>query len=344
MTYNTLQGFFGRVGLASGLEDGLGDVGQQTDATVALSRIVRQYVDLSTQAESLRRQLLAKVKVPCNVWSAYAAARQDYLTKSQAVFDQLGRMGVSVEQVVYSGGQPKPDPADPSKTLTLRVMAPLRPPAFTGLDCPSLPLMQGTVEGGWQPVPIEGPQIFALGSVSNETIANIAGAGTAALVLLASGGTALGAAGYYGAKTYKQVLVLLDAFAAEPNRIVATYTSCVESGTKAGLSAIDAANRCGAAQASAQAFSTTQQTLRNEAAAAAAAAKGLGFWGWLGVVVGVAVVGYVAFGALRSSAGVARAVAPIPIAGFGYPAVYPAPYLVAMPPRPRRYHRRRRRG
>jgi hypothetical protein len=329
MAYDTLQSFFGRVGLAGGFEG----VGYQTDATVALSRIVRQYVDLSTQAESLRQQLLAKVKVPCEIWFAYAAARQDYLTKSQAVFDQLGRMGISVEQVVYSSGKPKPDPSDPSKTLTLRVMAPLRPPAFTGLDCPGLPLMQGAIGGGWQPVPIEGPQIFALGSVANNLVD---AASKAALVLLASG-VPLGVAGYYGAKTYKQVLVMLDAWDTNPNRILAAYTSCVESGVKSGLAPFDAANRCGAAQKAAQEYGSTKETLRKDAAEAAA--KGLGFWGWLGVVVGVAVVGYVAFGAIRRSVGVARAVAPLPIAGFGYP--YPAPYLVAMPPRPRRYRRRR---
>lgn len=338
MAYDTLQSFFGRVGLAGGFAG----VGYQTDATVAMSRIVRQYVDLSTQAESLRQQLLAKVKVPCNIWFAYAAARQDYLTKSQAVFDQLGRMGVSVEQVVYTAGRPKPDPSDPSKTLTLRVMAPLRPPAFTGLECPGLPLMQGTIDGGWQPVPIEGPQIFALGSVANDVVE----AGTkAALVLLASG-VPLGVASYLGAKTYKQVLVMLDAFDSDPNRIVATYTACVESGVKAGLAPFDAANRCGAAQKAAQEYGLTKETLRTEGikAQAAADASGLGFWGWLGVVVGVAVVGYVAFGALRRSVGIARAVAPLPIAGFGYPMAYPAPYLVAAPPRPRRHRRRRRRG
>jgi len=330
MAYDTLQSFFGRVGLAGGFEG----VGYQTDATVAMSRIVRQYVDLSTQAESLRQQLLAKVKIPCNIWFAYATARQDYLTKSQAVFDQLGRMGVSVEQVVYSAGKPKPDPSDPSKTLTLRVMAPLRPPAFTGLDCPGLPLMQGAIGGGWQPVPIEGPQLFALGSVANDVVE----AGTKAALVLLAAGVPLGVASYFGAKTYKQVLVMLDAFDSDPNRIVATYTACVESGVKNGLTAIDAANRCGAAQKAAQEYGLTKETIRKEAAAAAAAAKGLGFWGWLGVVVGVAVVGYVAFGALRRSVGVARVMAPLPIAGFGYP----APYLVALPPQQRRRRRRRR--
>jgi hypothetical protein len=194
--------------------------------------------------------------------------------------------------------------------------------------------MQGAVGGGWQPVPIEGPQIFALGSIAN----NLIDTGTTAALVLLSMGTPLGIAGYWGAKTYKQVLVMLDAFDSDPNRIVATYTACVTSGVKSGLTAIDAANRCGAAQKAAQEYGLTKETLRTEGikAQAAADATGLGFWGWLGVIVGVAVVGYVAFGALRRSVGVARAMAPIPIQGFGYP----MPYLVAMPPRPRRYRRR----
>jgi hypothetical protein len=290
----SLQEFFGGLGLASG-GPLFGTPAQ--DATQAMSKITTQYVSLSTQAEQLRQVLAAGGKVPCEVWAAYAQARQDYLTKAQPVFDQLAQKGITVEQVIYSAGKPRVDPNDASKVLTVQVQAPLRPPAFMGLPCPGLPNMAGAV--GWQPVALGG-------SIANSTVAGLAGAVAGTLILVASGGTLMGVAAYGGYKTYKQVAVVLDEFDASPTRILAAYTSCVASGAKAGLAPTDAANRCSSVQQTAQQYSTEQAKLRNEANA------GLGFWGWLGVIVGVAVVGTVAFKMIGSRAGAAvRLVSPV---------------------------------
>jgi hypothetical protein len=248
--------------------------------------------------------LVAGVKVPCEVWTAYASARQDYLNKSQPVFDQLAQKGITIEQVVYSGGQPRPDSSDPSKYMTVQIQAPLRPPAFLGLDsqCPGLPLMAGFggATAGWQPVPI------TLGAVEHSIIAGLAAAAAASAILLLSGGTLLGVAGYGAFKTYKQVSVMLDAFDTSPTRILAAYTTCVATYVKNGLAVTDAGNRCAAAQTSAQQYGIEKAKL------AAEAAGGLGFWGWLGVGAGVLILGTIVVRYMRSRAGaVTRLIAPV---------------------------------
>lgn len=340
----TLRDFYENLGSSMRIEGevSLADSGAATDATVAMARIVRQYVDLSTYGEKLRQMLVVGIKVPCEVWQAYATARQDYLNKSQAVFDQLAQKGITVEQVVYSAGRPKPDPNDPSKTFTVQVQAPLRPPAFAGLSCPGLPLMSGaSFRGGWQPVPIEGNTLM-LGSVSNSAVAEVAGGLAAAVVVLMSGGTALGLAGYSAAKTYKLVSVFVEAFDASPIRILNAYTSCVESGTKAGLAPTDAANRCSSVQQTAQQYGLTKAQIQAEVDKARAA--GLGFWGWLGVGAGVVILGSIVLRYMRSRAGAAmRVLSPVPVGDFDPP----LPPLDGVPLgelyfRPRRRRRGRR--
>lgn len=278
------------------------------DATQAMAKIVTQYVTLSTQADQLRQVLAAGGKVPCDVWMAYALARQDYLTKSQGVFDQLASKGITIEQVVYSGGKPRLDPSDPSKVVTVQVQAPLRPPAFLGLSnqCPTLPNMSGAdvFAGTYQPVALGG-------SISNSVLSGLIGGYAAAMIMVASGGALLGVAGYAGYKTYKQVAVILDDYDSSPSRILSAYTSCVASNVKNGLAPTDAANRCSSVQQSAQQYGI------DKAKADAAKANGLGFWGWLGVGTGVVIVGYFVYTYVRSKAGAAaRLVSPVPISGL----------------------------
>jgi hypothetical protein len=288
--------------------------GEKTiDASEAASRVVSQYVALSNQGEKLRQLMVAGVKIPCDVWAAYASARQDYIVKSQPLFDQLAAKGVTVEQVVYSGGKPKPDPSDPSKYVTLRVQAPLRPPAFVGInkECPTVPVMYGaTLQGsiGWEPTPI------SLGSVASSVVSALGTAGGAMFLLIASNGTTLGLAGYGAYKTLKQVAVILQDYDASPSRILTAYTACFDSATKAGMSAADAAKQCQLVQTSAQ----DARVAVAKANAQAQQNSGLGFWAWVGIGAAVLVVGSIVVRIVRSRVGAAAALIS-PIGEVGRP-------------------------
>jgi hypothetical protein len=274
------------------------------DATVAMSKVVTQYVALSTQGETLRQMLAAGVKIPCDVWAAYAGARQDYMMKSQKLFDQLAAMGIAVEQVVYSGGRPQLDPQDNTKVRTLRVAAPLRPPAFVGINqqCPSVPVMSGArFRGaiGWEPVPV-------LSGVDSGTFSSLGSTAFTSLVFLVSGTTPLGLAGYGAYKTLKQVAAIWEDYDASASRILVAYTGCFQAAVKGGMSAADAARSCQAVQNSAQDARVAV------AKANASTSQGLGFWGWLGVGAGVVILGSLVLKFMRGRAGAAaRLISPI---------------------------------
>ena len=310
-----MEAFWGRLGAFADPVNRLADAacgcalagGEQTlDASEAASRVISQYAALSTQGETLRQMLAAGVKIPCEVWRAYATARQDYLTKSQPFFDQLAAKNVTLEQVVFSGGKPKPDPSDPNKFVTLRVQAPLRPPAFVGInkECPTVPVMYGAnLQGdiGWEPVPI------LQGSVSSSVLTALGTAGATMLLLIAGNGTTLGLAGYGAYKTYKQVVVVLQDYDASPSRILAAYTACFQAAVKAGVAPTDAAKQCKDVQTSADAA---------RVAVAQAKAKpgesGIGFWAWIGIGAAVIVVGSIVIRVIRSRVGAAaRLLSPV---------------------------------
>jgi hypothetical protein len=283
---DTMARFFGSLGAfaapAVGLADcgcGLGATatGKTVDAAEAMSTILKQYADLSAQGERLRQILVAKGQVPCEVWAAYNQACLDYLAKSQPVFDQLASKNVVVEQVVYSAGQPVPDPNAPGQYRTLRVSAPLRPPGFgfTATACPGIATFQSAQDVGWVPVPV-------LGAVSASVLSAL---GTSAVLLLANtSGLALGTAGYGAYKTYQQVAIWLEAFYDSPARIVAAYTDCFEKSVKGGLSPERASATCANSQTSAQASVVEQIKAK-------LTANGWGLWTWVAVGGGVLVAG-----------------------------------------------------
>jgi hypothetical protein len=304
---DTLANFFGslkpaRAGCGCGLGSPLfgASTSETMDATVAMNHAMVRYVELSVQGENLRQIMTTGVKIPCNVWTAYATARQDYLTKSQAIFDQLAARGITLEQVIYSGGKPAIDPNDPNHVRTVRVQAPLRPPSFVGLDaqCPGLPLMAGGMEGaiGWEPIPVE------LGFLPIAAAAGVVAACTAAtmgacLVLIGATGVVIGIAGYAGYKIMQQVAITMREYESSPSRIVAAYTSCFQGLTKSGASTTDAANRCADVQTSAQQY------------AANVLKGGWGFWTWVGVGGALLVTGGVLAFYLKSR--VSRALGPV---------------------------------
>lgn len=311
-----MEAFWGRLGAfadpVNQLADAtcgcaLGESGQTLDASEAASRVISQYVALSTQGETLRQMLAAGVKIPCEVWRAYATARQDYLTKSQPFFDQLAAKGVTLEQVVFSGGKPKSDPSDPSKFVTLRVQAPLRPPAFVGInkECPTVPVMYGAdLQGniGWEPVPV------LQGSVSNSVLAALGAASTTMLLLIAGNGTTLGLAGYGAYKTFKQVAIVLQDYDASPSRILAAYTACFQAAVKAGIAPAEAAKQCKNVQASAEAARVAVE----QAKAKQKESSGIGFWAWIGIGTAVILVGSIVIGVIRSRVGAAaRLISPV---------------------------------
>lgn len=312
---DTLEAFYARLGASVAavpkpvidveytVQGELGAAGT-IDATLAMSKVAAQYVSLSVQGETLGQMLRVGVKIPCDVWSAYASARQDYMTKSQYLFDQLSAKGVTVEQVIYSGGKPALDPQDPTKVRTLQVAAPLRPPAFVGINqqCPGVPVMSGAFFGGaigWEPTPI-------LASTEVSTLAALGTAALTGLLILTSAGTPLGYAGVGAYKTLKQVAAVWEDYDASPSRILAAYTGCFQAAVKGGLSAADAAKSCAAVQASAQNAAVAR------AQANASASQGLGFWGWLGIGAGVVILGSIVLRLVNSHVGAAaRLISPI---------------------------------
>jgi hypothetical protein len=308
---DTLEAFYGHLGALADPVNQLADAscgcalglapGEATvDATLAVSKVLGQYAALSAQGETLRQMLVAGAKIPCDVWLAYANARQDYITKSQYVFDQLAAKGVTIEQVVYSGGKPKPDPSDPSKVMSLQVQAPLRPPAFVGIDqqCPGVPVMSGAnFRGalGWERTP------YQLGSVSSSLLMTLGTAAGTGVLMLMSAGMPIGLATYGSYKVMKTIAVVLQDYDASPSRILAAYTGCFQAAVKAGVSAVEAAKQCSAVQTAAE--------KSREAVAKAQASGGLGFWGWLGVGTAVVILGSIVFRFVRGRVSLATRVA-----------------------------------
>ena len=290
------------------------------DATQAMSRVLAQYVGLSVQGENLRQMMVAGAKIPCDVWTAYANARQDYMVKSQEVFDQLSAKGITVEQVIYSGGKPVVDPSNPTRIRTLQVQAPLRPPAFVGLNaqCPGLPLMAGGMHGsmGWEPLPI-GLGFLPVAAAGAAVAACTAATLGACLILVGAGAVILGIAGYAGYKIMQQVAVAIREYESSPAKTVAAYTACYAGLVKGGMAPTDAGNRCSNSQASAQKYATDR----------GAPAAGLGFWGWLGVGAGALIVGTIVFKFVRGRVGAAtRLIAPLPVGGgIALDEFYPRP-------------------
>jgi hypothetical protein len=282
MAGDPLQSFYSRLGTFADPTNPLADLrgADAADATAVVSKIVKRYVDLSAYGEKLRQLLAANVKVPCQVWTAYAAARQDYLTRSQAVFDQLAAKAVTIEQVVYSNGAPQLDPADATKVVTLQIQAPLRPPAFTGLDaqCPGLPLMNGLsgATDGWQPVPV------SLGAIDVSTAAML-GPTAANVTVLMSNGAIMGLASYDGAKAVKQIAVTWEDYTA-PTQVLTTYAACVAAYVKRGRTILAAGNRC--------------------------ASNRLALWHWLGIGAGALVLGTIVLRVLRGPRALPPAAAP----------------------------------
>jgi hypothetical protein len=214
-------------------------VGQTLDASKALALILRQYTALSAQGERLRRVLTAGGQPPCSVWDAYNRACLDYLAKGQAVFDQLASKGVVVDQVVYSAGQPVPEPSQAGQYKTLRVTAPLRPPGFgfATASCPGIANFQDAqaVEG-WAPVPIE------MGAISAATLATLGS--QYALLALGPAGVVIGAIGYETFKTYQQVGIWFEAFDDSSIYTVSTYVDCFERSVKSGVTLEQANATC----------------------------------------------------------------------------------------------------
>jgi hypothetical protein len=285
--------------------------GRSEDATQAMQAILQRHTELSRQGEALRQILEAKGAVPCEIWGAYNDACLDYLTKSQAVFDQLAQRGIEVDQVVYADGQPVPDPDQPGYYKTLRVQAPLRPPAFgfTKDSCPGIAAFQGSTTG-WVPVPITDD---ALGSVASTVWTSVA---SGAIFVLFGGTLPIGAVANDGSKIYKAVAIWLDDFNDSPLRLVQAFTDCVVKLTKSGMPADQATKQC----------SSTPAAVQQPAAKVVAAIKRLGVWPWVafGTVVVIMVVA-------RHRRARALYVEPEPEAEESEPEVAPEPEAPAEP-------------
>ena len=287
---DSMDDFYNRLGNSAALGDepieGCGcdvagaELGASTasvDAALVLGKVVSQYVTLSAQGEALRQIVGAGVQVPCEVWTAYNSARQEYTEKSQALFAQLRAKTVTVEQVVYVGGRPKLDPSDASRVVTLRLKAPLLPPAFAGADqqCPGT--LNAGLRGslGWESIPVQ------LAAVPSAALSALKTTSDPSTLLLLSRGVLLGLANYGSYKSIKQVAVLWTDYASLLQPVMA-YTSCVQAALAANVVAKDVPKRCSASGASLGESSTT-----------------LSPWQWLGVGAAVLIVGGLLWRALN---------------------------------------------
>ena len=282
---NTMDAFWGNLGALAESAESLSDCGcalgstsalASTDATAAMAKVIAQYAALSSQGEILRQMMAAGAQIPCNVWSAYARARQDYLTKSQSVFDQLTARDITVEQVIYTGGKPKTDPTNPSKVMTLRLQMPLRPPAFVGVNdqCPTVPVMSGAHfhgDIGWEPTAVR------LGSAPGSILAAQSGVSGSVLTLLANGNP-MGVAGYGTYKTIKPIAISMPEFDLAASQELSTYTACFQSALKAGIVTTTAAARCTNPQ--------TAATIVNTMTTAVKTVSKFTLWHWLGLGAG----------------------------------------------------------
>ena len=308
MTVDTMDAFWSRLGAFADPVDQLADtgcgcsmgaaasdVGTSMDATAAMSQVLARYTALSTQGETLRQMMQTGMKIPCEVWLAYAQARQDYLAKSQAVFDQLAQKDITVEQVVYSQGKPQADPNDPNKVRTVRIQAPLRPPAFVGINeqCPGVPVMYGaSLHGaiGWEPMPV------SLGALPIAAAATcVAATLGGCLILIGSGTVVLGVAGYLAYKVIKAVVVRAQGYDPSSLGTVTSYTSCFQGLVKSGMTPADAAKQCASLQPAGQSGMPPSSS-------------GLSLWSWLGIGAGVIILGSFMLRFIRG-----RAPAPAPM-------------------------------
>ena len=282
---NTMDAFWGNLGALAEPAESLSNCGcalgstsalASLDATAAMAKVIAQYAALSSQGEILRQMMAAGAQIPCNVWSAYARARQDYLTKSQSVFDQLTARDITVEQVIYTNGKPKVDPTNPSKVFTLRISMPLRPPAFVGINdqCPTVPVMSGTnFQGdmGWEPTAMQ------LASAPGSILAAQSGVSGSVLTLLANGNP-MGVAGYGTYKTIKPIPISMPEYDLGASQELATYTACFQSALKAGIVTSTAAAQCTNPQ--------TATNIVNPMTTAVKAVSKFTLWHWLGLGAG----------------------------------------------------------
>lgn len=226
--------FWGRLGdaLAEPQKDTLSTCGcdlgagvDSVDASTAVGRMLAQYVAVTAQGVALQKIAALKIQVPCAIWTAYARARQDYLTKSQEILDQLKAKGITLEKVLYTAQGPKTDPGSPSLAETAQLLAPLAPPTFSGLDqqCPGIPNLTGALTGlGWERVPIQlsSVPLTALKPLGGTQLTNV-------LVLFSDTKTLIGVAAPAGYQAAKKVPLFPRPFSADLHSVT-TYTSCFQ--------------------------------------------------------------------------------------------------------------------
>ena len=230
----------------------------------ALEKMQSTYASLSVLGSGLAQIARASGKpVPCNVLTDYHLAVKDYLRFSQELLDELVSRDYHVEQVVYQGGQPQPDPKDPSKFRTIKFDAPLRPPTFTvSADC-TAPRLSGSALGS---------PFVNLGQVPQAIAASVI---IGRLVIVA--GIAIG--GFVAWKLLEQVRLTIRGPNLAPAERVGAYLECYNRLIASGMPAAGASSQCSG---------QTEQP-------GAAAAMG---WIILGTIAATAILGYVAWRAL----------------------------------------------
>lgn len=257
------------------------------DATVAVSKMLRKYTELSLMGNKLATILQGRGKIPCAVWQAYGQARQDYMMKATELLNALAKQDITIEQTVWSGGKPVMSATNPNEVKTVRIQAPLRPPAFAAgsyTTCPGVAQMYGVSLGGVE----DNISPLGLGFLPVALVAPLIAVCTAAtagacLALIAAGSIVVGIVGYTAYKSIQQVAVMVREYESSPSKTVASFTDCVTKLVASGYSQADAASRCGGSQSSAQTY----------AAERGKEGEGWSSWTWALIGLGVVVGGFV---------------------------------------------------
>lgn len=266
----------------------LGESYATEDATQAVSLMLAKYTELSLLGNKLAQILQGKGKIPCEVWRAYADARQDYMTKSTELLNQLAAREITIHQTVWSQGKPVMDATDPNKVKTVFIQAPLRPPSFAAgayAQCVGIGPMYGVFAGEADIAPSPyGLGALPLALVPVVAVCTAATAG-ACVVLVLGVSTIVGIASYAGYKSLQQIGITVRDYVSSPAKTVSAYTDCVSRLTASGFTPAQATEQCMGSQTAAQQHAQAQTK-------AGIAATGLPYWVWGGIAVGLLVGGY----------------------------------------------------
>jgi len=208
-----------------------------TNAADALKILTSNYANLSRYGSKLMElgRSAPGVPLPCQIIDNYHRAVNEYLSFGRKIFQLLDKNKMQVEQVVYKEGKPQLDAK--GNVRTLRISAPLRPPAFvvTNTFCPSATRVSGLYG------------INPRSEIGVGSLVALAAIPLAKLLTVTVGGiVVVGVTGYYGVEALRQVrLTFTNAPDFKPAEQVAAWEKCADHAKKIGMTPEQILKGCG---------------------------------------------------------------------------------------------------